>query len=122
MNTRNDDYRRPQATNGTRVGARNRRRWSDRLGRKLSEIVPSFDRMQADKDACDDPQRASRDSGANWVSVRIRVSQMAVIQLLQGRHLSATGKEISRAEVLAALMAVSLASIIENEDFGGDSN
>ncbi|WP_436399418.1 hypothetical protein [Roseobacter sp. S98] len=54
-----------------------------------------------------------------WTTTRIRIEQMATLSLLQRRHLKATGKEISRAEVLAALMATGLEVIINHEDFGG---
>jgi len=54
-----------------------------------------------------------------WTNARIRIDQMATLELLQKRHLKATGKEISKAEVLAALMACGLDTIINHEDFGG---
>ena len=44
---------------------------------------------------------------------------MATIEMLQRRHLEVTEKEISRAEVLAALMAAGIETTIEHEDFGG---
>ena len=43
---------------------------------------------------------------------------MAVIEVLQARHLKVTGKEISRAEVLAALMVEGLERILGHADFG----
>ena len=42
---------------------------------------------------------------------------MAIINMMQSRHLKATGKEISRAEVLAALMAEGLERTLNHAEF-----
>lgn len=52
-----------------------------------------------------------------WASIQIRIDQMAIIEMLQARHLKVTEKEISRAEVLAALLAEGLERIINHSNF-----
>jgi hypothetical protein len=50
----------------------------------------------------------------------VRLDHIALIDLLQRRHLNATGREIGRAEVLAALMAAGLPRLLDHPDFAED--
>lgn len=124
-----DIYQRPTGSNATAVGERNRRRWSRYLRERLSALVAPMDLMTAEESSTLDEFRHQRTAPnkypwqdrPTWTTARIRIDQMATLSLLQKRHLKATGKEISRAEVLAALMATGLETIIKHEDFGGSS-
>ena len=120
-------YKRPTGTKATAVGERNRTRWSRYMRKRLFDLVRPMDFMAAEETAISDAVHRQRVSLSKypwqdrptWVTTRIRTDQMAALNLLQKRHLSATGKEISKAEVLAALMAAGLETIINHEDFNG---
>lgn len=122
-------YQRPTGSNATALGDRKRRRWSRHLRERIASLMPPMDFMHAEESHTRDAikrQRTSSDKSAwrdrpKWTTARIRIDQLATLSLLQRRHLKATGKEISRAEVLAALMATGLEAIINHKDFGGKS-
>ena len=122
-------YQRPTGSKATALGERNRRRWSRHLRDCLTNLVAPMEFMFAEEgsklDVIQRQQRAPRrypwQDRPTWTTARIRIEQMATLSLLQKRHLKATGKEISKAEVLAALMATCLETIINHEDFGGTS-
>lgn len=122
MNTVPTTYTRPRKTEATAVGQRNRSRWSRLLRKTLFDLVPAVDLMLAQEASANGARRSPRDERPSWVSIRIRIDQMAAIELLQRWHLKATDKEISRAEVLAALMAAGLGTIVNHENFGGNRN
>lgn len=110
-------YTRPSKTKATAVGDRNRARWTRHLRKRLVSLVPTIEIMSAEEGATNAARNMPWDNRPRWITTRIRIDQMAVIEMLQARHLKATGKEISRAEVLAALMAEGLDGIINHVDF-----
>lgn len=120
-------YTRPTKTKATAVGERNRARWTRHLRKKVYSMVSTIEVMAAEEASTlnairgqmKSPGRRGWDDRPCWTSTRIRIDQMAVLEMLQARHLKATGKEISRAEVLAALMAEGLERILNHPDFGG---
>ena len=119
-------YSRPIGSKATAVGERNRTRWSRYMRKRLFDLVPPMEFMCAEETSTLDAAQLQRKSPSKrlwqdrptWVTARIRADQMATLDLLQKRHLKTTGKEISKAEVLAALMASGLETIINHEDFG----
>lgn len=111
-------YTRPAKTKATALGERNRVRWTHHLRKKLFAQVPAKELMAAEEGATNTARMMPWDERPRWLSIQIRIDQMAVIEVLQARDLKATGKEISRAEVLAALMAEGLESILHHADFG----
>ena len=112
-------YTRPAKTNATAVGERNRARWTRHLRKKLFSLVTPMESLNAEEGAAATARRMPWDGRPRWASIKIRIDQMAVIEMLQAQHLKVTGKEISRAEVLAALMAEGLERILNQADFGG---
>lgn len=122
-------YTRPTKTKATAVGDRNRTRWSRHLRRRLCELLPPTEFLAAEEGEIAEAIRRQRNGphGApwydrpKWLTTRIRTEQTTAIRMLQKRHLKTTGKEISRAEVLAALMAAGLETIINHADFGGST-
>ncbi|MEO1140505.1 MAG: hypothetical protein AAFW87_13750 [Pseudomonadota bacterium] len=120
-------YQRPTGSKATAVGDRNRRRWSRHLRERIASLISPVDFMTAEESHTLDAIKRQRMASSKypwqdrptWTTTRVRIDQMATLSLLQRRHLKATGKEISRAEVLAALMATGLEAIINHEDFGG---
>ena len=126
----NAHYRRPTGSKATAVGDKNRRRWSSYLRAKVFDIFKPIEFLSAEEAAVCEAlrkQMAGNRRGRwhdrpSWVSTRIRTDQMAIINILQSRHLKAAGKEISKAEVLAALMAAGLEAIINHHDFGGNAD
>lgn len=78
--------------------------------------------LNATEGATNTDRRTPWGGRPSWTSIQIRIDQMAVIEIFQTRHLKATGKEISRAEVLAALMAEGLECILNQADFGGTND
>ena len=115
-------YNRPTKTKATALGERNRALWTHHLRKKLFALVPAMEFMAAEDGATNTARKMPWDGRPHWVSIQIRIDQMAVIEMLQARHLKATGKEISRAEVLAALMAEGLEGIFNQAGFGGTNN
>lgn len=75
--------------------------------------------LNADEGETNTARKMPWDDRPRWASIQIRIDQMAVIEMLQARHLKAIGKESSRAEVLAALMAEGLERILNHANFGG---
>jgi len=114
-------YTRPAKTKATALGERERARWTHHLRKKLFALVPAIEFMAAEEGLTNTARKMPLDERPRWVSIQIRIDQMAVIEMLQARHLKATGKEISRAEVLAALMAEGLERILDHSDFDGTS-
>ena len=120
-------YTRPAKTKATALGERNRARWTRHLRKKLFMAVPTLAVMAEEEASILDAIRRQTNAARHWpwagrprwASIQIRIEQMAIIEMLQTRHLMATGREISRAEVLAALMAEGLDRIINHADFGG---
>ena len=122
-------YQRPTKTDAAAVGERNRTRWTRYLRSRLFDLIPVIEIMAAEEGFVSEAVQRQRYVSSRhlwrdrptWATARIRIDQMATLEVLQKRHLEATGKEISRAEVLAALMAAGLETIINHEDFGGKS-
>lgn len=112
-------YTRPAKTKATAVGERNRARWTRNLRKKLFALVTPIEFLNAEEGATNAARKMPWDDRPRWVSIQIRIDQMAVIEMLQSRHLKVTGKEISKSEVLAALMSDGLERIFNHADFGG---
>ena len=120
-------YTRPTGSDATSVGERNRTRWTRHLRKRLTELVHPMAFISAEENSVVDalhqqrlrPSKYPWQDRPKWTNTSIRIDQMATLELLQKRHIKATGKEISKAEVLAALMACGLETIINHEDFGG---
>ncbi len=74
--------------------------------------------MNSEEGETNAARKAPWDDRPRWSTTRLRVEQMAVIEMLQTRHLRVTGKEISRSEVLAVLMAEGLENTLNHADFG----
>ncbi|MEL6596285.1 MAG: hypothetical protein AAFQ47_10135 [Pseudomonadota bacterium] len=121
-------YQRPTGLKATSIGDRNRRRYSRHLRRRIFDLLRPIDFMVAEETVISDAAHRQRNSSRDdpwqdrpkWVTTRIRTDQMALIGLLQKRHLKSTGKEISKAEVLAALMATGLEHVLDHPDFSGE--
>ena len=63
----------------------------------------------------------TRSNTASWASMRIRPEVVATVTLLQERHLTNTGKEISQSEVVCALIASGLPHLVNSRDFATPS-
>lgn len=112
-------YTRPSKTTATAVGERNRTRWSRHLRKTLFSLISPIEFITAKEGSVNNARKTPFDDRPAWATARIRIDQMATLEVLQSRHLEATGKEISKAEVLAALMVAGLEPIINHADFGG---
>lgn len=112
-------YTRPAKTKATAIGDCARTRWTRHLRKRLFSLVTPIEFLSAEEGANNTARWKPWDERPRWVSIQVRIDQMAVIEMLQARHLKATGKEISRAEVLAALMAEGLERILDHANFGG---
>ena len=62
-------------------------------------------------------ERTGNENPHPWVSMRVRPEVTATLVLLQKQHLATTGKEISQAEVLSALVAAGVKAVSRHEDF-----
>jgi hypothetical protein len=122
-------YTRPAKTKATALGERNRARWTRHLRKRLFALVSTSEVMAAEEGSMLEairrqmrgPRNRPWEDRPRWATLKIRIDQMAVIEMLQSRHLKVTGKEISKAEVLAALMADGLERILGHADFGGST-
>lgn len=122
-------YTRPAKTKATAVGELNRARWTRHLRKKLFTLVAATEVMVAEEASILEAIRRQMQGSRNrpwedrprWATLQIRIDQVAVIEMLQARHLKATGKEISKAEVMAALMAEGLERILSHANFGGST-
>lgn len=112
-------YNRPTKTKAAAVGERNRARWTPHLCKKLFSLTTPIEFLNAEEGAANTARKLPWDDRPRWATLQIRIEQVAVIEMLQARHLKATGKEISKAEVLAALMAEGLERILDHANFGG---
>ncbi|TQV67484.1 hypothetical protein [Aliiroseovarius halocynthiae] len=56
-----------------------------------------------------------------WVAMTVRASDIAVIELIRARFLAATGRPISKPEVMSAAIAEGLHILLKREDFGGEA-
>lgn len=115
-------YTRPTKSKASAVGERNRTRWSRHLRKKLLILTDGMTGETPEEIAALEAlryQAKGHGRTPRWATLRIRRGQMATLELLQMRHLQSTGKETSKAEVLAALMAGGLESVLNHKDFGG---
>lgn len=110
-------YTRPAKTKASAVGTINRRRWNRQLRSKVFSLIKPIEFMAAEEGAVNAARKNPYGDRPAWVTTRIRIDQLALLEVLQARHLKATGKEISKAEVLAALMAAGLETVLEYEIF-----
>lgn len=115
-------YTRPTMTDAAKLGERRRHQWSRLLRQRALSLLSSVDMVAAEEAYTDTARSRRGQNKAAWINTSLRVDQIAVVEVLQKLHLKATGKEISRAEVLAALMAAGLATIVNHENFCGNGN
>ncbi|SLN14153.1 hypothetical protein PSA7680_00296 [Pseudoruegeria aquimaris] len=121
-------YTRPAKTNAASVGERGRSRWARHLRKKVFNSVPPMEFIIQEEAGVAAAVRRQRNSTSRfrrleerprWSTIQLRIEQVATVELLQARHLKATGKEISKAEAVAALMSEGLDRILAHADFGG---
>lgn len=112
-------YTRPAKTPATSVGWNRRSSWSRLLRRQAMDTLPRADLFAAEEETAKTIRARKGQDRAAWTSVRVRFDVAATLSVLQRLHLEATGKEISKAEVLAALMTAGLRTIANHADFGG---
>lgn len=118
---RSTTYTRPTNTDASKVGERRRNHWSRLLREKAYWTLPTVDMMAAEE-AHSRAARSRRGlNKAAWINSSLRIDQITVVEVLQKLHLKNTGKEISRAEVLAALMVAGLETIMAAEGFAAGS-
>ncbi|WP_294608281.1 hypothetical protein [uncultured Roseovarius sp.] len=115
-------YTRPTKTDASKLGVRRRHYWSRLLRQKARRFLPIIDMMTAEETHATVARSRRGQNKAAWINISLRIDQIAVVEVLQKLHLKKTGKEISRAEVLAALMAAGLHPIVNHENFGGNGN
>lgn len=110
-------YSRPTKTKGAALGWRPRSSWVRLLRRQAYHLLSEREVRQAESEIAAKACAGRRQDKAAWMSIRVRFDHVAIIDVLQKRHLEVTGKEISRSEVLAALMMAGLRGIAFHDDF-----
>ena len=110
-------YIRPTKTDASKLGERRRHYWSRLLREKALWFLPIIDMMTAEETHTKIARSRRGQNKAAWINISLRIDQIAVVEVLQKLHLRNTGKEISRAEVLAALMAAGLETVLDSEEF-----
>lgn len=111
------NYQRPTGTDATAVGERQRIRWSNALRMQTATLIPAVETRQHEETASHVIRSRKGQDRAAWASIRARVDQVALLDLLRHRHLGNTGNELSRAEAMAALMAAGLRTVLDQADF-----
>jgi hypothetical protein len=110
-------YIRPTKTDASKLGERRRHHWSRLLRQKALWLLPIIDMMTAEQTHANIARSRRGQNKAAWINISLRIDQIAVVEVLQKLHLRNTGKEISRAEVVAALMASGLQTVLASEEF-----
>ena len=93
---------RPQDPNARKLGADRRRKYINHLNHLMKRHFTAADLEYPDKD---------------WVVTQLRCETVALVNALRANHLVNTGKEISKAEVVNALVIHGFSSLIRNESF-----
>ncbi|MGX0975207.1 hypothetical protein ACSSVY_000909 [Roseovarius sp. MBR-51] len=110
-------YIRPTKTDASKLGERRRHYWSRLLRQKALWFLPILDMMAAEETHANIARSRRGQNKSAWINISLRIDQIAVVGVLQKLHLKNTGKEISRAEVVAALMAAGLEAVLASDDF-----
>lgn len=110
-------YTRPTRTDATKIGDRRRHHWTHVLRLRARQILPIIPMMIAEEEHAQRVRSRPGQARAAWMNISLRFDQIAVIEVLQKQHLQNTGKEISRSEVVAALMAHGLESLAVRDEF-----
>jgi len=113
----NTTYTRPTNTYASFVGRMNRSKWT----RTMRCRVQFFDKPNeyyASEESIKESLRRPNDARPlSWVTVRLRVEHLALLDMFQKKHLKANGKEIGRPKVMAALMTNGMDAILKHPDF-----
>lgn len=110
-------YVRPTGTDAASMTHAKRTRFNRLLIDAAYHRLPTVELMLARENTAASIKAPMADECPTWSNLRVRFDQLALIQFFQSRHLKATGKEISRAEVIAACMAFALPHILELPEF-----
>ncbi|WP_299789448.1 hypothetical protein [uncultured Marivita sp.] len=110
-------YNRPVKTAATRKGEKARRRWSTALRSSAFRHLSPVEVMLNEEAAIGDLRQHPGQERAAWTTMRVRIDQAALLDLLRQRHLRNTGKELSRAEALAAIMSDGLEALVNRDEF-----
>ena len=110
-------YKRPAKIDATSVGERGRTFWSRLLRKQAYRFLPTIAFLSAEETAAAEMRKKAGQRDAAWTSLRVRFQHLAVLDVLRGVHLQNTGKEISRSEALAALMAAGLETLTIRDEF-----
>jgi hypothetical protein len=94
-----------------------RTRYSRLLASSAYTRLPTIELMNARENTAASISSPTAHEVPKWSNLRVRFDQLALIQFFQSRHLKATGKEISRAEVMAACMAFALPHMLDRPEF-----
>jgi len=113
----NTIYTRPIKTNATSVGQRGRTFWSKLLRKRAFDLLPTIETTAAEEPVATLIHNRLGQDQAAWATIRARFDQVAILDILRKRHLKSTGKELSRGEALAALMAAGLETIVNRDEF-----
>ncbi|SEM33732.1 hypothetical protein SAMN05443999_12110 [Roseovarius azorensis] len=109
-------YIRPVKTAAASIGER-RMHWTRFLRKEALYRLPSAEFLAAEEGLASATRSRRGQNKAAWINTSLRIDQIAVVEVLQKLHLQNTGKEISRAEVLAALMAAGLGAVLARDEF-----
>jgi hypothetical protein len=110
-------YTRPTKTEATKIGDRRRHHWTHVLRQRARQILPIISMMTAEEVHAQRVRSRPGQALAAWMGISLRFDQIAVLEVLQQMHLQNTGKEISRSEVMAALMAHGLEGLAARDEF-----
>jgi len=93
-----------------------RSKFSRALAEKAKHHLGILPVMTAEQDVIN--RSKTRDPAKRgWTAMTVRASDIAVIELVRERFQQATGKSISKPEVMSAMMAEGLPGLLKREDF-----
>lgn len=111
-------YKRPQKADKARhMPADARFKWIDKLHSIARNLMLPIDLLAAEEHYLHAARARPGGNRNPWINCQLRARHMAVIEVLQRAHLKNTGQEISRSEVVAALMAAGLDEVLHHKDF-----
>ncbi|TVS01072.1 MAG: hypothetical protein EA407_12985 [Rhodobacteraceae bacterium] len=98
-----------------------RARFSHALKKQALKTLPSVPLIAAEEAIAEARANGKPVVRAAWKALQIRREHMAIVEILQAAHLQNVGDEISRSEVVAALMLHGLDAVRQRPEFQNPS-
>lgn len=110
-------YKRPgRNSNAKLLGYENRTKFTNRMINIARRILNPLDLLTTEESYVVATLNRQGSNRSRWINTQLSPRHLAIIDILQARYLATTGTEVSRAEVIAALMAAGLDEVAHSAD------